>query len=181
MRPPRIPPTIVSSLSTRRCTANIVTMLSRLESLPAELLQAILLHSSNIELPLCSHIIGAKLSNEEAFREISIHYLFGFDALQETSKRKEPPSDQLLATSPQSRILSAKFMTLSRFKLYLAVAMGRTVQPCPNEPNMLVATLFDFSLRNSRAIFSKYKGGSYLRIEGRRLRPRVFSDTPLQA
>ncbi|KAF2800988.1 hypothetical protein K505DRAFT_355238 [Melanomma pulvis-pyrius CBS 109.77] len=50
--------------------------LSRLESLPTELLEPIFLWSNNINLPLSSHVIGAKLSTEKLFRTMSMRILF---------------------------------------------------------------------------------------------------------
>ncbi|KAF2821167.1 hypothetical protein CC86DRAFT_374029 [Ophiobolus disseminans] len=131
-------------------------MLSRLESLPAELLQPILLYSKNISLPFCSHIIGAKLSNEEAFREISIPKLFGTGSLDDYRSPGDYPNrslrggDLALTQSPQSRILSAKFMTPSRFKLYLELAWKRVSSSHSVAPDKLVAILFALPLETSR-------------------------------
>ncbi|KAF2708665.1 hypothetical protein K504DRAFT_491349 [Pleomassaria siparia CBS 279.74] len=50
--------------------------LSRLEQLPAELLEPIYLLSNNVNLALSSPVIGAKLSSEKSFRSMSMRILF---------------------------------------------------------------------------------------------------------
>jgi hypothetical protein len=101
-------------------------MISRLESLPAELLQPILLLSGNVSLPLSSHVIGAKLSNEQAYEALSMLHLFPIES--DVQADQQPKRNRSVA-SPQHVLLSAKFMTWSRFRRYFGAFFTRVINP----------------------------------------------------
>jgi hypothetical protein len=96
-------------------------MLCRLESLPAELLEPIFRHSSNVNLALCSDIIGAKLSNGRAFEEMANHHLFP------SSPAGKRNTD---AKSPQYVILASKYVTFTRFKIYFTAFLAWEMCNC---------------------------------------------------
>ena len=102
-------------------------ILSRLESLPAELFQPIFFYCVNVNLPLCSHIIGTKLSNPEAFQVATMDHLV---PLAPTGKRN---SD---ANSPAYKILASKYMTFTCFKVFFHWVPGVGAMPVCG--NMLV-------------------------------------------
>lgn len=93
-----LPSTACVSFRAMPTSRTVTNRLSRLESLPAGLLHSVLLFSSNIDLLLCSHIIGAELSNKAVFREICIYYLFGPTWRNQTQKPMTTPTTILSCT-----------------------------------------------------------------------------------
>jgi hypothetical protein len=82
--------------------------LTHIERLPAELIQPIfLLSGPNLALPLASHHIGAKLSDDYIFQTVCSEYLTAKD---------HPLTDKAIN---QSRIFASRWMTWDLFQAFL--------------------------------------------------------------